>query len=267
MSAVTDQPGAERTSRLRLEVADRVATVTISCPERRNALDHATMEALPFLFDELDRRDDVWVVMVTGEGDEAFSAGRDLKSAGPDRPVRRMPTVGPIRYPFEAVRECSKPVIAAINGWALGGGFELALACDLRIAAERARLGMPESKLGLGGQFAAVMLPRLVPAAVANEFLFFGESLTAHEAQAHGLVARVFPDATFRAEAATYAARLASRAPLSVRRFKAIAALSHDLSVEACLRADPYPNPYLSTDAEEGVAAWRAKRPPVWRAE
>lgn len=254
-------------SRLKLDVADRVATVTLDRPDRRNALDHESMAEIPVLFDELERRDDVWIIVVTGAGDEAFSAGRDLKSGPPrtEQPAHRMPTLGPTRYPFEAIHSCAKPVIAAVNGWALGGGFELALACDLRVAAEHARFGMPEAKLGLGGQFAGVMLPRLVPAAVANEILYFGNHVTAQQALTWGLVSRVFETNSFRDDVAAYAAELATRAPLTLRRFKALHALTQGLSVEAALRADPFPNPYVSQDAVEGVAAWKEKRSPRWQ--
>lgn len=253
-------------SRLDVAVAGQLAVVTINCPERRNALDHESFAEFAPLFDDLSDRDDVWAVMITGAGDASFCAGRDLKAGGHTEKVRRMPTLGPSKYAFEAVRSCPKPVIGAINGWALGGGFELALACDLRVAAEHAKFGMPEAKLGLGGQFGGVMLPRLVPSAVANELLMLGEPITAQQALQWGLVSKVFPSGSFHESALAYGVELASRAPLTLQRYKALGHVTRSMSVEAAIAADPHPNPYRSNDAAEGVAAWKDKRPPRWSA-
>ncbi len=254
---------------LDVEVRERVGYVTIDRPERRNALSQEVMTGLVEAFDRFDRDDEVWAVLVTGAGNKAFSAGRDLKQLserdddglGPHLPMR-----GVARNAFEAVFECRKPVVAAINGWAVGGGMELAMACDLRVAAAHAKLGLPESLRGMGANFGAAILPRLVPVGVANELLYFGDSISAEEAQRWGLINRVFPSEVFRDEAEAYVRLLLERAPLTLRRYKAVMQKSLELPLSAALRLELSPNPYLSEDRIEGVRAFVEKRAPRWRA-
>ena len=256
---------------LLLEVRDRVAYVTIDRQERRNALNQAVMDGLVDAFDRFDRDETVWAVLVTGAGDKAFSAGRDLKElnerdGGEGTTPAHLPMKGAIRNAFEAVYECRKPVVAAINGWAVGGGLELALACDLRIAAEHARLGLPEALRGMGANFGAAILPRLVPRAVALEMLYLGEPLSADEAQRWGLVNRVVASEELATAAEQYVRALLERAPLTLRRYKAVVQKSLEMPLPAALRLDLHPNPYLSEDRVEGVAAFVEKRRPTWRA-
>lgn len=250
-----------------LDVHDRVAYVTIDRQARRNALSQAAMERIVTLFDRFDGDNEVWLVLVTGAGEQAFCAGRDLKDiAERDRQGlgTHVPMQGPMRNVFEVVWECRKPVVAAVNGWAMGAGMELALACDLRIAAEGARFGMPESKRGMGANFGSVVLPRLVPAAIANEILYFGESFSAAQALAWGLVNRVVPDGALAGATEGWVRALLERAPLTLRRYKSLARRSLELPVAAALRLDPAPDPYTSEDRVEGVAAFAEKRTPVW---
>lgn len=254
---------------LHIDVRERVGYVTIDRPHRRNALSQDVMHGLVEAFDDFDRDEDVWAVLLTGAGDKAFSAGRDLKELserdddgrGPHLPMR-----GAVRNAFEAVYECRKPVVAAINGWAVGGGLELAMACDLRVAAEHAKLGLPESLRGMGANFGAAILPRLVPVGVANEMLYFGDSISARDAERWGLVNRVFPSEELRDGAERYVRRLLERAPLTVRRYKAVVQKTLELPLSAALRMDLSPNPYLSEDRVEGVRAFVEKRRPRWRA-
>lgn len=254
---------------LEVEVRERVGYVTIDRPERRNALSQDVMVGLVEAFDRFDRDDDVWAVLVTGAGEKAFSAGRDLKELSErddDGLGPHLPMKGVQRNAFEAVYECRKPVVAAINGWAVGGGLELAMACDLRVAAAHAKLGLPESLRGMGANFGAAILPRLVPIGVANEMLYFGGSITAEDAQRWGLVNQVYPSERFRDEAEAYVRLLLERAPLTVRRYKAVVHKSLELPLSAALRLDLSPNPYLSEDRVEGVKAFVEKRAPRWQA-
>ncbi len=254
---------------LQVEVRDRVGYVTIDRPERRNALSDATFGGLVETFTRFDADDDVWIVVITGAGDQAFSAGRDLKelagrdTAGgpPPNPMRQ-----PMRNPFETVYECRKPTVAALNGAALGGGLELAMACDVRIAADSARLALPEVLRGMGATFGASVLPRLVPVGIAYDMLYTGRTLTAAEAERWGLVNRVVPGAELAATAEEYARALLENAPLTMRRYKALIQSGLHQSVPAALRLDVRPDPYSSEDRVEGVQAFAEKRAPRWRA-
>ena len=256
-------------SGLHVDVEDRIARVTIDNPERRNVMSQAVFESLVEYYDRFDHDDDVWAVVVTGTGQQAFSAGRDLKELR-DRDAAgqgaHIPMRGSARNVFEAVYECRKPTIAAINGWAIGGGLELALACDLRVAADHAKIAFTESKRGMGANFGSALLPRLVPTAIAYEMLYLGEPMTAQQAAHWGLINRVVPADELAAAAEELAQTIISRAPLTVRRCKAMIQKSRELPLSAAVRLDPSPNPYVSDDRVEGVQAFLEKREPQWRA-
>lgn len=257
------------TEGLRVEVRDRVGYVTIDRPERRNALGAEVMAGLVETFVRFDADDDVWAVLVTGAGDQAFSAGRDLKElagrdaagAAPPSPMRQLQ-----RNPFEVVHECRKPTVAALNGWTMGGGLELAMACDVRLAAEHARLGLPEALRGMGANFGSVMLPRLVPLGIAYDMLYSGRTVSAHEAERWGLVNRVVPAAELAATAEEYVRMLLANAPLTIRRYKAVIQAGLHQAPAAALRLDVRPDPYSSEDRVEGVRAFAEKRASQWRA-
>jgi enoyl-CoA hydratase len=258
----------ERLAGLLVETGDRIGTVTIDRQERRNALDQATMEALVTTFDRFDADPDVWVVVLTGAGDRAFSSGRDLKErAENDRGGQRAvsPMRGVYRNCFEAVWECRKPTVCAVNGDAVGGGLELALACDLRLAADHVRFGLPESKRGMGANFGSNLLSRMVPSGVYFEWLYLGELYPAAEAHRWGLVNRVVAAPELRKATEQWCRELVRRAPLTLRRYKATLQRGRELPLAAAVRAQFSPDPYESEDRVEGVAAFAEKREPVWR--
>lgn len=251
------------------EVADRVATITINRPDRRNAFDPPTRRELIARFAEAAADPDVWCLVLTGSGTKAFSAGGDLRSfddaAKAGRRYQETPMEGAERNLFETLLEVYKPTIAALNGPAVAGGCELALACDIRIAAKHTVLGLPESKRGMGANFGSVILPRLVPRAIAFDLLYTGRYIDAEEAARWGLVNRVVESDELAETVRAYAAELVGNAPLTLRRYKEMMVKGWGQPVPSALRLNVGPNPYLSEDRREGAAAFLEKRPPVWQ--
>ncbi|WP_353249791.1 enoyl-CoA hydratase/isomerase family protein [Salinisphaera sp. T31B1] len=254
---------------LAVEIVDRIAHVTLDRPERLNALSTGLIAELIEAFDRFSADDDVWAVLLTGRGERAFSAGIDLKEMNEADQSQRAPTLpmrGVQRNVFEVILECTKPVVAALNGVAVGGGCEVALACDIRFAADHVRIGLPEAKRGLGANFGCQLLPRLIPRGIAYELLYSGELISAEQAQRWGLVNRVMPADVLMEQATDFCRQLVANAPLTLRRYKAMIGKGAELPLAAALRLHVGPNPYHSEDRAEGVAAFLEKRPPVWQA-
>jgi enoyl-CoA hydratase len=259
-----------RESGLIVETRGHVRVLTLDRPERRNALSTALqgdlIEELLRCGEQASGPDGVRAVVLAGNG-PAFCAGFDLKEIreGDRRGERfRPPMNRPGRSLFEVVTETPVPVIAALAGAAVAGGFELALACDLRVAAPGISLGLPEATIGMGANFGSVVLPKRIPMGIALELLLTGEYVTSEEAQRWGLINRLVPAADVLPTALALAEKIAANAPISVRRMKETAVKGLELPLWQALRLDVGPNPYLSEDRREGIAAYLEKRPPTW---
>ncbi|WP_205745649.1 enoyl-CoA hydratase/isomerase family protein [Egibacter rhizosphaerae] len=249
------------------EVRNRIATVTLNRPARLNAIGQQAREELIAHFARVNDDEEIWAAVVTGAGTRAFSVGGDLKEMsdyGRERTSFPVPMGGTQRNLYESLLEVYKPTIAAVDGYAIAGGFELAMACDLRVAGRGSQFGMPEAQRGLGANFASVVLPRLVPRGIALELLYTGRFASAEEAERWGLVNSLVEDGAALDAALALAERLTANAPLSLRRYKHMATKGWELPVSAALRLDAGPNPYVSADREEGVAAFNAGREPQW---
>jgi enoyl-CoA hydratase len=254
---------------LRIVQRDHVAYLTLDRPERRNALSVALTVELTDALVELDDDPSVWLISITGAGDQAFCAGTDLKELderarlfgeGPPHPMR-----GVHRNLFEALVEVGKPTFAILNGPAMGAGCELALSCDLRVAADHARLALPEAKRGMGANFGSVILPRLLPRAVAFEMLYTGEPMSAEDALRWGLLNRVVPMSELAECAESLLRSIVANAPLTLQRYKQMITKSWSVPLHSALRLNVGPNVYASADREEGVRAFVEKRTPRWQ--
>jgi len=248
-------------------VTDRIAVIEINRPERRNAIAPETLRALLESAVRAGGDPEVRAVIFTGAGDGAFCSGADLKAGAARSETGQRPQgflAGPERYLMEAVMEIWKPTIAALNGPAVAGGCELALACDIRIADDHVFFSLPEAKRGMGAHFATVMLPRMIPSGIAYEMLYRGAPLGLEEAVRWGLVNRVTPRGGALAAAQELAGEIAGNAPITLRRMKetAVKAIGQPLAV--AVRLNEGLSPYESQDRLEGARAFAEKRPPRW---
>jgi enoyl-CoA hydratase len=263
---MSEQEPRRSGSGLVTETRGHVRVLTLDRPERRNALSSGLQADLVEELLSCAADIDVRAVVLTGTG-PAFCAGFDLKEIR-EHDQRgeafRPPMNRPGRNLFEVLSETYVPVIAALGGHAVAGGFELALACDIRIAAPGIKLGLPEATIGMGANYGSVVLPKRIPTGLALEMLFTGEYVTSEDAARWGLVNRVVPADDVLPAALALAERIAANAPLSVRRMKETAVKGLELPLATALRLDVGPNPYLSEDRREGIAAYLEKRPPRW---
>lgn len=201
-----------------LERDGAVAVVTINRPKVLNALNSATMEELTAVMGELGADDSVRAIVLTGAGEKSFVAGADINELAVQTPVGGRDHAQRGQRVLDTIEQLGKPVVAAINGFAFGGGCELAMACTLRVAADTAKLGQPEINLGLIPGYAGTQrLTRLVGRGVALEILLTGDAISAAEAHRIGLVNRVVPAADLMSEAKALAQHLASKAPVAAR--------------------------------------------------
>ena len=250
---------------IRYELADGVATITLNRPNVHNAMNDTMRAELTACFTELAQSTDARAIVVTGAGERAFSAGADIREfVAPQVPVKFRDARR--RVDFRAAMDrCGQPIIAAINGFALGGGLELALACDIRIAGEDAQLGLTEVNLAIiPGGGGTQRLPRLVGRGKALEMILTGARVDAREALRIGLVERVVPTAEVHTAAQALAKMLAERAPIAMRYAKEAVVKGLGMSLEDGLRLENDLATLLRTteDRIEGAKAFLEKRKP-----
>lgn len=258
----------EETPDLVVETRDHIRVLTINRPHRRNALSEGMIHDLLVAFVDANADPKVRVIVLTGSGDLSFCAGADLKDrkAEDDKGKPFIPFMANVeRYLFEAILETNKPVIAAINGPAVAGGFELALACDIRVASEHATFGMPEAKRGMGAHFATIVLPRHIPMGIAFEIFFTGEYFDTTQAERWGLLNHVVPKGQALNKAMSIAEAIARNAPISIRRMKETAIKASGMPLAAAMRLNEGLSPYQSEDRREGARAFAEKREPQWK--
>jgi enoyl-CoA hydratase len=243
-----------------------VEILTINRPEARNAINGAVSGAMSSAMDELTDDPDCWVVVVTGSGDKAFSAGMDLKAfAQGDGAAITTANGG---FAGLTRRDFPKPIIAAVNGSALAGGFEIMLSCDLVVAAAHATFGIPEAKRGLiAGAGGLIRMPKRLPMAIALEMAMTGDPIDAPRALALGLVNAVVPPASLLDEALALADRIAANAPLAVRYSRSVMKRAAELpEAEGWkINGEAAGVVFSSADAMEGPVAFAEKRPPRWQ--
>jgi enoyl-CoA hydratase/carnithine racemase len=250
------------------EKKDRAAYVTINRPQVMNAIHPPALAELNDIWADYIADDDVWVAIFTGAGERAFSAGADLKYFTEEAHEQYLRQ--PERRIGHVLDQCHKPVIAALNGYAVGGGLEMAMRCDIIITAEHAKLGLPEPRRGLLADTGGVIkLPRRVPYHLAMGLILTGKFISAQEAYRMGLVNEVVPMSDLMVTAERWAQEILECAPLSVQAAKQVVLETLGLPIEAAVEAieslDSVRRLRASEDYGEGPRAFAEKRKPVWK--
>jgi len=252
---------------LLLEVSEGIALVTVNRPAAMNAMTELTLQELAGVVRELSGRTDVRVVIITGAGEKAFIAGGDialLRELGPQE-ARELALLA--QGVCTAIEQSPKPFIAAVNGYALGGGCELAMSCDIRIASESARFGQPEVNIGtLPGFGGSQRLPRLVGKGRALEIILTGEMLDAQEAYRIGLVNKVTAPAELIPAARLLARKMASKSLMALKLCKQAVVNGLEMDLERACRyeADLFALSFSTADQKEGMSAFLEKRPAIF---
>ncbi len=248
-----------------VEGHDAVALVTIDRPEARNALSFALLAELADELETLDRDRRTRAIVLTGAGDRAFAAGADITELADQTPAR-LHADGNFK-PWNRIAAIGLPLIAAVRGYALGGGCELAMTCDLIVAGDDAQFGQPEIRIGvMPGAGGTQRLTRAIGRYRAMELILTGRSIDAQEAHAAGLVTRVVPAAETLTAALDLADQIAAMPPLAVRAAKRSVLAAAELPLSAGLRAErqAFFDLFATDDQREGMRAFMDKRPPVW---
>lgn len=250
------------------EKKNGVATITINRPKKLNALNQETILEILSALDDAEKDANVRVVVITGAGDRAFSAGADISGMKGRTPLdsRRSSQLG--QQMMNRVEDLEKPVIAAINGYALGGGLELAMACDFRIASENARLGQPEINIGLiPGWGGTQRLPRFVGKALAKEMIFTGKMIVAKTAERVGLVNTVVPADQLKSAVKQLAEELTDKPPVAIKLAKQLINNSTETNLRIGLTHESEAFGILGSteDVKEGTAAFLEKRKPRFK--
>jgi enoyl-CoA hydratase len=254
-------------TRLKLERDGAIATVTLHRPEVLHALDATMFDELERAFQELAGDDAIKVILVTGSGDRAFAAGADIRALTGTDAVSGRATSERGQQVFLGIERCGKPVIACVNGVALGGGCELALACTFRIASDHAKLGLPELRLGLiPGYGATQRLPRLIGKSAALRLMLTGAAVDATEALRLGLVDELVPAAELMPRAHAVAASIAAMAPLAIAAAMEAVARGEGKPIDAAtqVEAEIFGRLCATADKREGLSAFLEKRPAKW---
>ncbi len=259
-----------KTILLKKEPEHKIAWLVLNRPDKMNAINSQLMDEMYRVLQEIEDDKEIWVLIVRGTGEKAFSAGADLTWFEGITPTHARDLASKGHTLFTQIEKLRQPVIAAINGYALGGGCEIALACDFRIAAERAKIGLTEVNLSLlpaGG--GTQRLPRIIGIAKAKEAIMFGRRYTAKEALELGLVHKVVPDGSFEEEVRSFALKLASQSPIAVKLAKQCInqGTQVPLDVGLELEAQAFGTLFSTKDIFEGIAAFLQKRKPKYSGE
>ena len=249
------------------EVEGNVATITFNRPKALNALNYETISELDDALDKCKADENVKAVILTGSGDKAFVAGADITELKDKPPVEVMPFIEHGHGVFKKLEDFDKPTIAAINGFALGGGEEVSMCCDLRYASENARFGQPEILLGIiPGWGGTQRLTRLIGIGRSKELNMLGGNITAQRAYEVGLVNRVFPADQLMPEVKKIAERLAGMPPFAIKMAKYAINYGYDLSLDAAraLEIQCVSQCFSTQDSKEGTSAFLEKRKPTF---
>jgi len=250
------------------EKGEGIATITINRPEALNALNEETIRELLARFEDAENDENIRVIVITGAGDRAFSAGADLKMMKDASPVRGTELSRHGQHLCNRIEALGKPVIAAINGYALGGGIELAMACDIRVASENAQVGQPEINVGLiPGWGGTQRLPRYVGKGIAKEMIFTGKRIDAKTAERLGLVNAVVPADQLKAKVKELATELTGKPPIAIKFCKALVNNSTETHPDVGLwqEAEAFGLVASTEDFNEGVTAFLEKRKPQYK--